>query len=119
MDWTSIRDLLMPVVQALLMALVPIVVGLAVQMLRKAGLDLSAEQQAKMEATIGRIVAETEEWASAQAKAGKPVTTTNKILYFNQRVAEELPKLGADQATAIAQAILGRMKLQATIPFRT
>jgi len=67
------------VVQASLVILVPILVGAAVQLLRRINIQLSEVQQAALDKVIRRAILEAEEWGAARLKAKLPVTSHQKL----------------------------------------
>jgi hypothetical protein len=99
--------LVAPVLSALLVAL-------AAKALQKLGLTLDAEKQAKLEHLAAGLVARTEEWASSRIKAGMPVTAREKAEYYLTIATDALPGVSADEAHALAQTTLGRLRLGMT-----
>lgn len=66
-------------VQAGVAALVPLLVAAAVQLLRRAHIQLSEAQQATLDAAIRRAILEAEEWGAARLKAKLPATSYQKL----------------------------------------
>ncbi len=112
------EDLVVELVKFVLAILAPVlsalVVGLAYKGLQKMGISLDAERQAKLEHLVAALVAQTEEWASSRIKAGIPVTAAEKASYYLQLAADKIPGVSADEAHALAQTILGRVRLGTT-----
>lgn len=112
------NDVLVEVVKFALAIIAPIlsalIAALAVQGLRKLGISLDAEKQAKLEHLVAALVAQTEEWASSRIKAGITTTAADKAQYYLQLAADKIPGVSADEAHALAQTILGRVRLGTT-----
>ena len=112
------NDVLVEVVKFALAIIAPILsallVALAAKGLQKIGISLDAEKQAKLEHLVAALVAQTEEWASSRIKAGIPVTAADKASYYLQLAADKIPGVSTDEAHALAQTILGRLRLGTT-----
>lgn len=105
---TEFVKLVFAIVAPILSALL---VALAAKALQKIGLSLDAEKTAKLEYLATRLVAQTEEWANARLKAGIPTTASDKAKQYLVYAASKLPGVSADEATALAQQTLGRLRM--------
>jgi hypothetical protein len=108
---TELIKLVLAIVAPILSALI---VGLAYKAFQRMGLTVSAEQRARLEHLVAALVAQTEEWASSRIKAGLPVTAEQKAQYYLQLATDRLPGISSDEAHALAQTILGRIRLGTT-----
>lgn len=111
-------DLVTEVVRLVFAIVAPVLSGLLVALaakwFQKMGISLDAEKQAKLEHLAAGLVARTEEWASSRIKAGMPVTAREKAEYYLTIAADALPGVSPDEAHALAQQTLGRLRLGTT-----
>ena len=84
------------------------------QWLKKRGLDLSAEQQAKLEALAQKAILAAEEWARGLAKAGQVPSSAAKLNAALAIVREALP--GASEAALAAAVNSGLASLRVAAP---
>ncbi|MDE2621255.1 MAG: hypothetical protein KGL54_13935 [Sphingomonadales bacterium] len=84
------------------------------QWLKKRGLDLSAEQQAKLEALAQKAILAAEEWARGLAKQGSAPSSAAKLNAALAIVREALP--GASEAALAAAVNSGLASLRVAAP---
>jgi hypothetical protein len=84
------------------------------QWLKKRGLDLSAEQQAKLEALAQKAILAAEEWARGLAKQGSAPSSAAKLNAALAIVREALP--GASEAAIAAAVNSGLASLRVAAP---
>lgn len=83
------------------------------QWLKKRGLDLSAEQQAKLEALAQKAILAAEEWARGLTKAGQAPSSTAKLQTAIAIVREALPGASADAIAAAVNSGLASLRVAA------
>jgi hypothetical protein len=88
--------------------------ALFVRLFRKAGIELDMTKQAVIEQKLGDAVALTEEWASIRLKNGIPISAQQKAEHYLGVVADTVPNVTPEEATAIAKTILGRFRVAAS-----
>ena len=103
MNW---NDILQPALGVLATAIASLLVGILAQYLRKIGIQLDADQQAKLEYFVRQAVLRVEEWARAQQKAGKAVTSDEKLVAAQNEVLARFPGLDPVTVTRQIQAAL-------------
>ena len=84
-----------------------------VKLFAKLGIELDLTRKAALEQQLGNAVALTEEWAAVRIKNGIPITAQQKAEHYIGVVADKLPHVTPDEATAVAKTILGRFKVAA------
>ena len=89
--------------------IVPAVSAIAVQYLRKLNLQVSAEQQAKIEHLAMLAVTEAEEYASRKLKANLPVSSGDKLNRAIGQLRDRVPGLTSQDATDVIHAVLPRI----------
>lgn len=115
-------EMLQQLVTPLMTALAPVIAGLIVaalvQWLRKLGLELGAEQQAKLEMTVRNGVLSAEEWAARKAKQKAPVSAGEKLDHAVELIQDKLPKMSTPDAVALVDQELPKLKMGASAPFQ-
>jgi hypothetical protein len=104
---TMLDALFTPVVQALGSALVAAVLALIVQLVRRIGIDLTAQQQAKIEHYARLAIQAAEEWAGRQIKAHlTPPQSVDKLVYATKYLLTRVPGLTEAEAQDLIHAQL-------------
>ncbi len=94
--------------------LATLVTALLVKTLKKIGLEVDAEQQAKTEHLVRRAILRAEEWAATRVKAKYGTTTAEmKLQRAMQDVLEHVPGLTPPEAAALIHAKLPELQLGA------
>lgn len=101
-------------VQTAVILLVPVIVGIAVQVLRRVGLQVSASQQARMQAIAENAVLAAEEWAVARAKRKFPVSSDQKLERALETILYKVPGIDREEAKELVDAALPKVGLGAT-----
>lgn len=110
-------DLAAGVLATLLSALAAIAVPIAVQYIRKLGLQISAEQEAQIRTTAEGAVLRAEEIIEAQIKThGTPIVRSgaDKLEIAATAIMEKVPGVTRPEAEAIATEAVARVGLGAT-----
>ena len=117
------NDLWLEFAKGFIAVLAPIVAGLVVALLvkwlKKVGLDLDAEKQAKAEYWVRQGILSAEEWAASRLKQGLADTPDAESAVKLQHaidVAVENTDLNVVQAETLVHAQLPQVKLGATAP---
>lgn len=106
-------DILMALLVPFLTALATQLVIFIAQWLRKRGLDLSAEQQARLEALAQKAIAAVEEWARSQAAHGIRVPGDVKLESAATLLLQQEPKLSQSLAEAAIHSQLAMIRTAA------
>lgn len=102
-----LTEALRTILQTALAALVPMLIALIVQQLRKVGLQVNAEHQAKLEHYAQLAALEAEEWASQRIKAHiGQVLPREKLERAIATLLDRVPGITRQEATAIIHAQL-------------
>jgi len=80
----------------------------------KFNLQVSAENQAKLEKYIQDAILATEEWAATRIKASIPVNAGAKAEKFITIALDKIPGITADEALKLAQQELPKLGLGAS-----
>jgi hypothetical protein len=118
MDWTefglAIANGLLPIAASLLVAVLSVFVGAAIQWLHtKTGIEVSDDQRWALESFISEGVGYAEEQGRKAIKAGDPTPEADTKLeiavgYVIDRIAESgLPTMGEDAIVKLIEAKLG------------
>lgn len=105
------------VLATLLSALVAIAVPMAVQYIRKLGLQISAEQEAQVRSTAEGAVLRAEEIIESQIKShGTPIVRSgaDKLEIAATAIMEKLPGVTKPEAEDLAKEAVARVGLGAT-----
>lgn len=94
--------IVVPILSALLLAVV-------VQFLRKLGLELSAERQAKLEHTVHGLLLQVEEWGASRVKAGVETKAKDKLEHYLALAAAKIPGITSEEAAALAHSELPKL----------
>lgn len=94
----------------------PVIVGLLVQLFRKANLELSAAQQAQLREAVQNVLVEVEEWAAQRLKADIPVTSGQKLSKAVEAIMDLQPILTETEAEALVRQELPKLGLGAAAP---
>lgn len=108
-----LREIAVEVVRIAMVALVSIAVPLLVQLLRRVNIQLSVEEQARVNTTAMIIAAEVEEWAASRIKMNLPVGSGEKLQRATARMVETLPGMTPERAEAAVAAALPQLGLGA------
>jgi hypothetical protein len=104
------HDFVTELVRTALTILAPILVAAlttaAIQVARKFGLEVGAQQQAKIEHYARQAVLEAEEWAAQRIRANLPTTPMEKFERALRGMLQKVPGVTAGEATAIIHAVL-------------
>jgi hypothetical protein len=109
-------EILKLILQTAIMALVPTIVAMAIQTLRRLHIQLSAEQEARLDAAVRRAILEAEEWAAGRLKSKLPVTSYQKLSRAVEQVTPAFD-LTPEQAEARVKAALPELGLGASANF--
>lgn len=116
------RDALLDVmrlsIEIAVATLAPLLVGIAVQYLRRLNVQLSAEQQAKLEHAVEQVILEVEEWAAQRLKANLAVSSPDKLTRAATGLLQLRPDLSLNQAIELIHAQLPKMGTGATVALR-
>lgn len=89
--------------------------ALVIQLLRKAGIDLSAEQRAKLETIAQQGILLVEEKAAAAAKAGiANISPGDKFRAATEHLVSKMPGVTKTEAAEIVMSELPKLGLGAT-----
>lgn len=114
MDFQPIlNEIVKSVIVASIGLLGPILVGAAVQMLRKYNVELSDAQQAQLRSSVQNILVEVEEWAAHRIKADLTVTSGMKMERAVERIAKIAPQLSEEDASKLVREELPKVGLGA------
>jgi len=113
MDIKSLAlDILVALLIPALTALTTQLIMFIGQQLKKRGLDLSAEQQAKLEALAQKAILAVEEWARGQFKTSGIVTTGDvKMGLAKNIVSEQLPNVSPELVEAAINTQLATLRV--------
>lgn len=106
---------LVELVKIALVGVVGLAVPLMVQLIRRAGLQVSSEQQNQLHVLASSAAAEVEEWAAAKIKANLVVTSADKMERAVEALIERSPKITESAAKAAIQAALPQIGLGAAV----
>ncbi len=113
-------DVLKAIAEPLLAALAPVIAGLIVavlvQWLRKLGLEVGAEQQAKVEKSVQDVILSVEEWSARKRSQGETATSTQKLDRAVEQLGEKLPAMTTKAVMQLVDQELPKVKLGATVP---
>lgn len=111
------QEILNELVKSVLVASVgllgPLVVGLVVQMFRKANVELSQSQQDQVRSVVQNILLEVEEWASHRIKAQVQVTSGAKLERAIESIVEKFPGISEAEAEKLVREELPKIGLGA------
>lgn len=107
--------ILVETVKIALVGVVGLAVPLMVQLIRRAGLQVTAEQQNQLHVLASSAAAEVEEWAAAKIKANLVVTSADKMERAVAALIERSPKVTESEAKAAIQAALPQIGLGAAV----
>lgn len=116
MDWNHLlQTALEGVLAAAAAALAPVLVVWAINQAKKIGLQVSADQQAKLEYLTKQAILRAEEWAAARVKVNLPVSAGDKL---TQALNDLTASAGIDAQTAsdAIHATLPQLGLGASAP---
>lgn len=105
--------LLVEILKISLITIVGLAVPLMVQLLRRAGIQVSVEKQAQINSVALLISAEVEEWAAAKIKANLPVNSGDKLERAIEGMLKKIPGLTEAEAKAAISAALPQIGLGA------
>ena len=114
MNWHTItQSVLEGVVASAAVAAAPLIVGWLARQLQRAGLQVTAEQQARLEYLTKQAILKAEELIAAHVKAGQPATAGDKLVIATGSLMQSA---GVDSITAAnsIHAVLPTMGLGAT-----
>lgn len=111
------QDILNEAVKALVVTSIglvaPLIVGLIVQLFRKARIELSEAQEARIRAGVQNILVEVEEWAAHRLKASIPVTSGQKLSKAVEAILDKVPGISEDEAEQLVRQELPKIGLGA------
>jgi hypothetical protein len=99
--------------------IVPLVTALLVQWLRKLNLDISGQQQAKIQYHVQQAVLEAEEWAARRLQANIATTPGDKLDRATTTITAKLPGVDLTEAADLVHAELPKAGLGAAAPVPT
>lgn len=108
-----LREVATEVVRVALMALVSLAVPLTVQILRRVNVQLSVEEQARVNALAMVVAAEVEEWAATRIKANLTVDSAEKLQRATERLVQTIPGMTPERAERAVTAALPQLGLGA------
>lgn len=104
------QTVLAPVLEALATAAVAAFLALVIQLARRVGLDLSAQQQARVEHYARLAIAAAEEWAARQIKEQHEApASADKLAYAIQALLMQVPGVSEQEAEDVIHASLERL----------
>ena len=109
----AINGFVVEILKFALVAIVGLVVPLMVQLLRRAGLNISAEREGYLNQVALIAAAEVEEWASKKLKANLPVSAGEKMERALESVLSKIPNVTENEAKAAIHAALPQIGLGA------
>lgn len=104
---------------ALAVTLAPLIVIVVVRIAKKLGLDLSAEQQARLEKTAQDAIMRAEEWAAQKVNQSGGIVKPDSIQKLGvavDHVKQELPKVATAKVVAAIESNLARVGAGASSP---
>lgn len=117
----DIKAIITDVLVALLVPFLTILAGQLItwiaQWLKKRGLDLSAEQQAKLESLAQKAILAVEEWARSQAKAGIKVPGDVKFGMATEILKAAVPSVSDDLLQSSLNTQLATLRITAPQAF--
>ena len=114
-----IDEIVRTVLSLAVVLLAPLVLGVVYRLFQRVGLEVSAEQQAKLEKQLRDLLIETEEYFAARIKAKIPdITGATKLQHFIEIAVDRIPGITAQEAAAYAQQLLPQIGLGAVIALR-
>lgn len=108
-----VNIVLVEVLKFALVAAVGLLVPILVQVLRRAGLQLSVEREAAVNQVALLAAAEVEEWAAKKLKANLPVSGGEKAERAIETILTKLPNVTEAEAKAALHAALPQIGLGA------
>ena len=93
--------------------LVPLLTALVFKALKKLNLEVSGQQQAKIEYFVRQAVLEAEEWGAKRVQAKLPVVPKDKLERALISVVDHVPNISTEEATALIHAELPKVSLGA------
>ncbi|OFW05634.1 MAG: hypothetical protein A3H96_11275 [Acidobacteria bacterium RIFCSPLOWO2_02_FULL_67_36] len=103
----TVGTILAPILATLLTAL-------AYKALKRAGLDLDAEKQAKLEYLARQAILRAEEWGANQLKTHLPATSGQKLQRAVTDLLDKVPGISDVEAAALVHAELPKVALGAS-----
>mgnify|MGYP001612042807 CR=1 FL=1 len=94
--------------------LVPLLTALAFKALKKLNLEVSGQQQAKIEYFVRQAVLEAEEWGARRVQAKFPVLPKDKLERALASVVDRVPNISTEEAAALIHSELPKVSLGAT-----
>lgn len=102
------------VIQGSVALILPAIVAVLVQALRKYGIQIGAEQQARLQVIAENAVLAAEEWAVARIKRAVPTSDGEKFERAAEIVVSKVPGISDDEAHDLIHAALPKIGLGAT-----
>lgn len=99
--------------------LAPLILGVLYRLFQRVGLQVSADQQAKLEKQLRDYLIETEEYFAARIKAKIAVTGADKLRHFIELAIDRIPGMTPQDAAGYAQQLLPQIGLGAAIALRS
>lgn len=92
--------------------LVPLASAYLMKLLKRAGLAVEAEEQAKIEKMAQEAILAAEEWARAELKArGTKALPDAKLSEATETLMARVPSLSDDEADAVIHAQLAKLRV--------
>jgi alkylhydroperoxidase/carboxymuconolactone decarboxylase family protein YurZ len=114
----AVNLLLVEILKFGIVAFVSLIVPLLIQQLRRAGVQLSAEKEARLNQVALIAAAEVEEWAAVKLKANVPISSHDKLQKGIESVLNKIPGVTEQEAKAALQAALPQIGLGAAAGLR-
>lgn len=95
---------------ALAATLLPAVVAIAHRLFARLGLQVGAEQDAKLRVIAQAAIHEAEERAGAAVKRGLPVDSASKLEMAITRVVDAIPGVSREEADAVVHQELPKVR---------
>lgn len=109
-----INELIKTVIDAAVVTIIPLVVAFIVQQIRKTGLEISAQSQARLQVIAENAVLAVEEWAADRVKRAIPTANSQKYARALEIVLEKVPGISEDEAHDLIHAALPKVGVGAT-----
>lgn len=101
------------ILKALGAAIAAGLVGIVVQLFRRIGISIEAEQQAKLELLVKDGIKRAEEWGRSRIQ---PPASEDKLAVAVSHVASQMPKVPLERIEQTIQAKLADVGAGATVP---
>ena len=102
------------IAQGLALAIVPLLMGLFVQLLRHFNLQISASQHARAQAIAESAVLAAEEWALNRAKAQLPTAGSSKLQRAVESIVYKIPNIDQEEAHELVNTALAPLGMGAS-----